>query len=228
MGPDERMRRFQVVGADFVDMARARAEEVVRGLGGWGGLTGGKPEDEQHEDEKLGDEARDPRWRGADQLLDLVCREVAAQLGALGIATTADIERLEERLTRLETAAAASGRPVRDLPAQGSTGEATPEAERAGGTAAGQSGAKAKAPATAKAPAAKRPAPAARRPAPAARRTAPADRAAPERPAPGRANPRATATPAKRATPGARVGKEAPRSDRLPGGTARPGRASGG
>ncbi len=216
-----------MVGADFVDMARARAEEVLRGLGGWGGLTGGKPEDgrpenERPEDEQPEDGERDPRWRGADQLLDLVCREVAAQLATLGIATTDDIERIEERLASLEAAADASGGPVRKLPAQRSAAGAAPKAERAGKTAAERRGA------TAKSPAAKRPAPvsttARATKAPAAKRSAPPDRRAPGRPA----NPRATATPAKRAAPGARVGEEAPRSDRPPGGTGRPGRPGGG
>lgn len=154
MGPDELLKRYQEAGADFVEMARTKAEELLRELGGLGGVA----------EERVG-EARQAGRRGADQLLDVVRREVAAQLSALGLATRADLEAIEARLDRLESAGA-NGTRTRRSPAEraAGSGRAAPEG---GETPAGRTAARKKA-----APG--------NRPAP-ARKAAPAPKAAPAR-----------------------------------------------
>ncbi|MST34438.1 hypothetical protein GHK86_17140, partial [Acidimicrobiaceae bacterium USS-CC1] len=84
MGPDERLRRYQEVGADFLETARARAEEFLRDIGALGEATG------RQAGTTVGD-LRDSGRRGTDQLFELIRREIAAQLSGLGLATKADL-----------------------------------------------------------------------------------------------------------------------------------------
>ena len=102
MGPDERLRRYQEVGADFIEAARARAEEFLRDIGALGEATG------RQAGTTVGD-LRDSGRRGTDQLFELIRREIAAQLSGLGLATKADLADLERRLTGGSGAAAPAG-----------------------------------------------------------------------------------------------------------------------
>jgi polyhydroxyalkanoate synthesis regulator phasin len=102
MGPDERLRRYQEVGADFIETARTRAEEFLRDIGALGEATG------RQAGTTVGD-LRDSGRRGTDQLFELIRREIAAQLSGLGLATKADLADLERRLTGGSGAAAPAG-----------------------------------------------------------------------------------------------------------------------
>ncbi|HET9072757.1 MAG TPA: hypothetical protein VFN60_12655 [Acidimicrobiales bacterium] len=105
MGPDERLRRYQEVGADFIEAARARAEEFLRDIGALGEATG------RQAGTTVGD-LRDSGRRGTDQLFELIRREIAAQLSGLGLATKADLSDLERRLTGGSAAPAGGTKPA--------------------------------------------------------------------------------------------------------------------
>ncbi|MHB8506595.1 MAG: hypothetical protein ACYDEN_12905 [Acidimicrobiales bacterium] len=160
MGPDERLRRYQEAGAEFLEAARTKAEELLRDLGAVG---------ESATHRAVGDLRSG--GRRTEQLLDMIRTEVAAQLSALGLATKKDLQDLERRLTSSGSgsprrAAAKAGAPGagRVSPAS-SASAATKRAAAQAGTArttkaAGTAGARKKAaggarqaPATRKSPA---------------------------------------------------------------------------
>jgi polyhydroxyalkanoate synthesis regulator phasin len=91
MGPDERLKRYQEAGADLLEVARAKAEELLRDLGAIGEST------TQRAGAAVG-ELRAGGRRGSEQLLELIRKEVASQLSALGLATKADLADLERRI----------------------------------------------------------------------------------------------------------------------------------
>lgn len=105
MGPDERLRRYQEVGADFIETARTRAEEFLRDIGALGEASG------RQAGTTVGDLADSGR-RGTDQLFELIRREIAAQLSGLGLATKADLADLERRLTGGSAAPAGGTKPA--------------------------------------------------------------------------------------------------------------------
>jgi polyhydroxyalkanoate synthesis regulator phasin len=92
MAPDERFKKYQEAGADFLDTARARAEEFLRELAKVGDTT-------QRQAQETVDEMFEGSRRGSEQLFGTIRREIMAQLSALGIATQADLAELERRLT---------------------------------------------------------------------------------------------------------------------------------
>lgn len=92
MAPDERFKKYQEVGADFLETARARAEEFLEELSKVGGST-------QRQAQDAVDEVFESSRRGSDQLFGAIRREITAQLAALGLATKDDLAALERRLT---------------------------------------------------------------------------------------------------------------------------------
>ncbi len=149
MGPDERLRRYQEVGADFIEAARARAEEFLRDIGALGEATG------RQAGTTVGD-LRDSGRRGTDQLFELIRREIAAQLSGLGLATKADLADLERRLTGGSGAAAPAGatKPAAEKAATKKAATKKAAAKKAA-TKKAAAGAAKKAPAARKAAAAK-------------------------------------------------------------------------
>ncbi len=91
MGPDERLKRYQESGAELLEGARAKAEELLRDLAAIGEST------TQRAGAAVG-ELRAGGRRGSEQILELIRKEVASQLSALGLATKADLADLERRL----------------------------------------------------------------------------------------------------------------------------------
>lgn len=163
MGPDERLRRYQEVGADFIETARTRAEEFLRDIGALGEATG------RQAGTTVGD-LRDSGRRGTDQLFELIRREIAAQLSGLGLATKADLADLERRLTGGSAAPAGGTKPAAEKAAArkatekaATTKAAAPKkaatkkaaTKKAAGGAAKKAGAARKAPTARKAAAAK-------------------------------------------------------------------------
>lgn len=88
---DDRFKRYQEAGNDFLEVARARAEDFLRELAK-------ATESTQKQAQGQVDDMVAAGRRGTDQVIDVVRREVAAQLGQLGLATKADLEALERRL----------------------------------------------------------------------------------------------------------------------------------
>lgn len=88
---DDRFKRYQEAGNDFLETARARAEDFLRELAK-------ATESTQKQAQGQVDDMVAAGRRGTDQMIDVVRREVAAQFGQLGLATRADLDALERRL----------------------------------------------------------------------------------------------------------------------------------
>lgn len=91
MARDDRLKKVQEAGADFLDAARVRAEEFLRELARASGDTQGKAQ------EAL-DELVEGSRKGTESLVSSIRKEISAQLGLLGIATKDDLADLEARL----------------------------------------------------------------------------------------------------------------------------------
>lgn len=102
MASDDRLKKVQEAGADFLDTARARAEEFLRELSRAGGGTPGS----------LNEFLKESR-KGTEQLVATVRKEVRAQLSALGLATKNDLANLERRVSRKKTGTTAKKAPAR-------------------------------------------------------------------------------------------------------------------
>ena len=92
MASDERFKKYQDAGADFLETARARAEEFLRELSKATDST-------QKQGRDTIDDLRAGSRRSTEQFMTSVRKEVASQLSALGIATKADLAALEKKLS---------------------------------------------------------------------------------------------------------------------------------
>ncbi|MDQ6784610.1 MAG: hypothetical protein M3063_14490 [Actinomycetota bacterium] len=88
---DDRFKRYQDAGNEFLETARARAEDFLRELAK-------ATESTQKQAQGQVDDLVAAGRRSTDQMIDVVRREVEAQLGQLGLATKSDLEALERRL----------------------------------------------------------------------------------------------------------------------------------
>lgn len=114
MARDDRLKKVQGVGADFLETARARAEEFLRELSRAGGDT-------QEKAQGALDELVEGGRKGTEQLVSLIRREITAQLGLLGLATKEDLAALERRLS----AGTAKAAPARKTTARKTAGATT-------------------------------------------------------------------------------------------------------
>lgn len=92
MARDERFKKYQDAGADFLETARARAEEFLRELAKATDST-------QKQGRDTIDDLREGSRKGTEQFIASVRKEVTSQLSALGIATKADLAALERKLS---------------------------------------------------------------------------------------------------------------------------------
>jgi polyhydroxyalkanoate synthesis regulator phasin len=127
MSRDDLFRRSFEAGTAFFGMTRERAEALVKDLVKAGEVQKGKAQ-------KAIDEVLERSRKGAEELRDLVRREVADQVASLGLATKEDIARLEGKLSAMAGATTAGAPPA--------GGAASPSATKAAG-AAGATSAKA-------------------------------------------------------------------------------------
>lgn len=129
------------MGADFLETARAKAEEFLREMSRAGGDTQGRAQGAL-DDLVVGGK------KSTEQFVAAVRKEVQQQLGALGLATKADLAALERRLSGRAGSASAAKAPTR------TAGASKPAAKAAGSSAkkgtAANKGAAAKKGATAK------------------------------------------------------------------------------
>lgn len=115
MAKTDLFRRTLEAGTSFLDMSRERAETVVKEWVDAGDLGKGKAQ-------KAIDDVLERSRKATDDLRDVVRREIATQLSAMGVATHDDIARLEAKLdaataassvAAAATAKAATKKPVR-------------------------------------------------------------------------------------------------------------------
>lgn len=134
MAGDDPFRRYQEVGAEFVEAARARADEFLRQLAQMGGST-------QRQAQDAVDDLVEGGRKGTGQILTSIRREITAQLSQLGLATKDDLADLEGRLSgggaRPGATGGAGGAPA-TVPAPGPTpaGSPAPAGQKAAGTTA--------------------------------------------------------------------------------------------
>lgn len=102
MPTDDRFRKVQEAGADFIETARARAEELLRELSRAGENTSDRAQGTL-------DEVVEGGRRGAEQLVSIIRKEISTQLSLLGLATKQDLADLERRLTSKATGTKATG-----------------------------------------------------------------------------------------------------------------------
>src|SRR4051794_33211061 len=118
MPDNDMLRRYLDAGIAFTQMTRDRAEAIVRDFVKTGEL-------QRDQAQKNVDDLLDQSRKNTERLLEMVRKEIQDQLQSFGLATKADVERIESRLSTLE-----SGRRASSGPAPGPT--ATP-----GGTTGG-------------------------------------------------------------------------------------------
>src|SRR5579884_1499551 len=92
MPRDERFKKYQEAGADFLETARARAEEFLRELAKATDTT-------QKQGRDTLDDLMEGSKRGTEQFISSIRKEIKTQLSAIGIATKNDLAALERRIT---------------------------------------------------------------------------------------------------------------------------------
>jgi len=110
IAPAADWQRVLETGMEFTELRRSRAREIVSELVAQGHLAR----------DQMGaavDEVLELSRRRGDDLRKVVQNEVQRQLGALGLATRADLNALERRLTRANREAKKSG-PAKKAPAK--------------------------------------------------------------------------------------------------------------
>ena len=149
MARDDRLKKVSGAGADFLETARAKAEDFLRELSKAGGDT-------QERAQGALDDLVEGGRKGTDQFVSAIRKEISNQLKALGLVTQDDLEALEKRLTGRVGAAESAARSATKVAATKAAAPAkkAPAAKKAAPSAAAGAPAK-KAPAK-KAPAAKK------------------------------------------------------------------------
>src|SRR5256885_4928355 len=98
MPQNDMLKRYLDAGMAFTQMTRDRAEAIVKDL-----VKAG--EVQQKQTQKRVDELVERSRANTEQLLDIVRKEITAQLSAIGIATKDDIARLEAKIPARPAAA---------------------------------------------------------------------------------------------------------------------------
>jgi hypothetical protein len=88
---EDRFKKYQEAGVEFLESARARAEEFLRELSRFA---------EPGQRHGLGsfEDLVESSRRGTEQLIGAIRKEVAQQLSSLGVATSRELAELERRL----------------------------------------------------------------------------------------------------------------------------------
>lgn len=95
MAQPDLWRRLLDAGSDLTELTQKRAEQLVQALVDAGEV---QVDQAQRVAQELVDKSRENRSR----FLKAVDREVQAQVTRMGLATKADVERLERKLAKLE------------------------------------------------------------------------------------------------------------------------------
>jgi len=118
MPENETLKRYLDAGMAFTQLTRARAEEIVKDLVKRGEV---RREQVQEQVEELLDRSR----QNTEMLVGVVRKEIADQLGNLGLATKDDIKRLEAKIAK------ASGPAKKAAPPKKSTSSAKKAVKKA-------------------------------------------------------------------------------------------------
>jgi polyhydroxyalkanoate synthesis regulator phasin len=124
MAQPELWRRLLDAGSDFTEMTQKRAEQLVQSLVDAGEV---QVDQAQKAAQELVEKSRENRSR----FLKAVDREVQAQVNRMGLATKADVERLERKVAKL-SAPAKKAPAKKKAPARKAPAKKAP-ASRAGG-----------------------------------------------------------------------------------------------
>src|SRR5271154_6999275 len=92
MARDDMFKKYQEAGADFLEVARAKAEEFLRELAKAGDST-------QKQTQDVVDEVIEGSRRGTEQIVATIRKEISSQLALLGISSREDLEALIRRMT---------------------------------------------------------------------------------------------------------------------------------
>ena len=98
MAQADLIRRVLDAGSDFSDQTQKSAEKLVQSL-----VDAGEVQRDQAQ--KLVQDLVDRSRRNRERLLTTIEREVQASVSRMGLATQADIQKLERKLARLEAPA---------------------------------------------------------------------------------------------------------------------------
>ena len=93
MATNDRWQQYLDAGRAWTQMTREQAEAIVRELVKAGDL-------QQKRAKKAVDELLERSRKNAEELRKLVRNEIQSQISSLGIATQADLARLERKLTK--------------------------------------------------------------------------------------------------------------------------------
>ena len=142
MAQNDLLRRYLDAGLEWTSMTRARAEALVRDL-----VEAGEVQADQARD--LAGELLERSRKNTERIVELVRQEVKEQITNLGLASTADVERVEQRILRTVNAAteqvrkaAAAAERSSSQRASGAKKKATKKASGAQKTAAKNTAAK--------------------------------------------------------------------------------------
>ena len=121
MAGDDFFTRYLEIGASLLGMTRERAEAIVRDLVASGEMA-------KSQATKAADRLVDRGKAASEELSELVRREIRQQVSALGLATQADVARLEAQIEELKAAPAApqARSATKPAPARKRTGAAPP------------------------------------------------------------------------------------------------------
>jgi polyhydroxyalkanoate synthesis regulator phasin len=102
MARDDRLKKAQAAGVDFIETARSKAEEFLQELARAGGETQGALDDLVAGSRKTG-----------EQLVATISKEIRNQINSLQLVTKVDLQALESRLTRRPPAKKAAAAPAK-------------------------------------------------------------------------------------------------------------------
>ena len=114
----DELRRVAMFSSGVVELTRHQAEQVIRDLVKSGDL---RRQQASTAAKELVDRSKENR----KELLRFVRGEIQNQIEGLGLATKRDLERLERRITRLESERKSSGSPAKKTSAKKTTAKKT-------------------------------------------------------------------------------------------------------
>jgi polyhydroxyalkanoate synthesis regulator phasin len=115
----EEMRRIALFGSGIAELSKTRAEKIVKDLVKAGDV---RRKNASGVVKELLETSRDNRR----ELVRILRAEVKSQIEALGVATTRDLERLEQRVARLEARTKTTAKKTTRKPAKSTARSTTP------------------------------------------------------------------------------------------------------
>lgn len=110
MAESDAFKRYLDAGMAFTQLTRSRAEQIVKDLVAAGEL-------QQKQARAAIDDLVERSRKNAESVGEIVRKEVSSQLAALGLATQADIARLEAKIAASGPASTGGGAPPAEKPA---------------------------------------------------------------------------------------------------------------